>query len=307
MMCSQRSIRNFFLLSSGILTGCLLVSCERTVSFDLTPSAQKVVVEGTIESGLPPYVRFSKSIGFFSNVNLDTLANTFLHDADMTVSDGMQTIALKEYPIMLNGVTGYVYTVDTADPTALNFKGVSGTTYTLTINYEGKTYSATTTIPALLPLDSVWAQAPPPEELPDGYPDAMWLYAQYTDPPVPGNKARYFTSRNGQPFLPPYFSVYDDDVINGTTVQMQLPAGMDKMDSFNADTYGYFYKGDTVVVKWCSIDDKVFNFWRTLEYSYGSSGNPFSAPVEISTNISNGALGVWQGYGVTYDTVVIAH
>lgn len=304
-MRNKRNIQRSFLFTGSIFISSLLISCERTVSFNLAPSAQKVVVEGTIESGLPPYVRFSKSIGFFSNINLDTLANTFLHDAAMTVSDGMQTVHLKEYPIITDSVTLYIYTVDTADPAALNFKGIAGNTYTLTINYEGQTYTATTTIPPLIPLDSVWAAPPPAEEIPDDYPNSMWLYAQYTDPPQPGNKARYFTSRNGQPFLPPYFSVYDDDIINGTTVQIQLPAGMDKMDSFNADTYGYFYKGDTVIVKWCSIDDKVFDFWRTLEYSYGSTGNPFSSPVEVSTNISNGALGVWQGYGTTYDTLII--
>lgn len=280
-------------------------SCEKEVSFNLGPSTEKVVVEGTIESGLPPVVRFSKSIGFFSEINLNTLANTFLHGAVMTVSDGTTTVPLKEYSIQIDTITFYFYSVDSANPAALQFRGVPGKTYALHIDYEGKTYESSTLIPALNPVDSMWAQPPPSEEIPDGYPNSMELFVRYKDPPEPGNKARYFTSRNGQPFLPPLYSVYDDEIINGTTVDVQLDAGFNRMDSLDFKTYGYFYKGDTVILKWCSIDDKVFDFWRTLEFSYGSTGNPFSSPVEVSSNVSNGALGVWQGYGVTYDTLYI--
>lgn len=283
----------------------LFTSCEKEVSFDLGPTSEKIVVEGTIESGLPPIVRLSKSIGFFSKIDLNTLSGTFLHGATITVSDGSTVVNLKEYSLQLDTLSFYFYSVDTSNSTAFEFKGEVGKTYTLKIEYEGKTYESTTRIPELIPLDSIWAQAPPEEEMPEEYPNSMQLFVRYTDPPQMGNKARYFTSRNNNPFLPPFYSVYDDQVINGTTIDIQLDAGFNKMDSLDFETYGYFYKGDTVILKWCSIDDKVFDFWRTLEFSYGSTGNPFSSPVEVSSNISNGALGVWQGYGVTYDTLYI--
>jgi len=289
----------FILMLSGFF------SCEKNVDFNLGDSAAKVVVEGTIELGLPPVVRFSESIGFFSNIDLKTLAGTFLHDAEITVSDGTQTVTLKEYPVVFDSITFYVYSVDTTNPSAFNFRGESGKTYSLTIKYQGKTYESSTFLPPVNPLDSLWAKPPLPEEAPEDYPDAMELFARYTDPPEPGNKARYFTSRNGAAFLPPIYSVYNDDIVNGTSVELQLTAGFNKMDSLDRQTYGYFYKGDTVVVKWCAIDDKVYDFWRTLEFSYGTTGNPFASPVEVSSNISNGALGVWQAYAVTYDTLII--
>ena len=34
-----------------------------------------------------------------------------------------------------------------------------------------------------------------------------------------------------------------------------------------------------------------------------SNGSPFSSPVLIPSNISNGALGIWAGYGTWYDTL----
>jgi hypothetical protein len=292
-----------------LLTGMLLLtsvySCEKDVDFPLSSSGEKVVVEGTIETGLPPYILLSKSIGFFSNVDLNTLANSFLHDAAITVSDGAQSFKLREYKISSGNAAFYFYSVDSADAAALAFRGVEGKTYTLRIEYGGKIYESSTTIPRPKALDSLWAVPPPPGEMPDDYPTSMRLFARYTDPDTLGNRVRYYTKRNSGPFLPPYYSVNDDAIINGTQIDIQLNAGFNRMDTIDRQTFGYFYRGDTVVVKWSAIDKNVFDFWRTLEFSYGSTGNPFAAPVEVSTNISGGALGVWAGYGATFDTLVI--
>lgn len=284
----------------------LASSCEKNVDFKLRPGTEKVVVEGTIETGLPPYIFLTKSIGFFSNIDLNTLADAFLHDAVITVSDGNDTVMLKEYQFSNNGAPFYFYTVDSADIHALAFRGIAGRHYELKIRYAGATYTSSTLIPYPVPLDSLWALPPPEAEMPEDYPDSRLLYAQYTDPDTPGNRIRYFTQTNNAPFLAPLYSVYDDAIINGTSVQIQLPSGFNKMDSINRETLGYFYKGDTVVIKWCSIDKQVFDFWRTLEYSFGSTGNPFSSPVEVTTNMSGGALGVWAGYGSIYDTLIIS-
>jgi hypothetical protein len=293
-----------FLLPFSLLI--FFSSCEKEVKFDLGPSAEKVVVEGTIETGLPPYVLLTKSIGFFSKVDLNTLSNSFLHNAKITVSDGSQSFVLREYQVMDNsGISFYFYSVDSADVAAIAFRGMAGKTYRLKIEYDGKVYESVTNIPQPKALDSLWAKAPPSEEIPKDYPNSMLLFARYTDPDTLGNRVRYFTKRNGQPFLPPYYSVNDDAIINGSRIDIQLNAGFDRMDTINQETFGYFYKGDTVIVKWSSIDKGVFDFWRTLEFSYGATGNPFAAPVEVSSNISGGALGVWAGYGNTFDTLII--
>lgn len=300
---NKNSAFRFLPLLAGAML--LLASCEKEVKFNLKNEGQKLVVEGGIETGTPPVVQLSKSIGFFNQVDLQTLADAYVHDAVVSVSDGIQSVSLKEYHFEQDGFSLYFYSIDTADAQALQFHGAPGKTYSLSINYDGKTYTSKTTIPFPKPLDSLWAVAPPPEEMPEDYPDSRQLFAQYTDPDTPGNRVRYFTKRNNNELLPPLYSVYDDAIINGTTIEIQLSAGFQKMDSLDIETFGYFYKGDTVVVKWCAIDKSVFDFWQTLEFSYGSSGNPFSSPVEVTTNIKGGALGIWAGYGTTYDTLII--
>lgn len=297
-------MKNVQNILSLIIIAVIFSSCEKEVKFKLGDAAQKVVIEGGIENGSFPVVRLSKSIGFFSKIDMQTLSSSFLHDAKIVVSDGTNTVTLKEYELDYNGIKAYFYSVDTADVPSLSFVGEIGKTYTLSVTYDNKTYESVTKIPGLIPLDSLWAEAPT-TFLPDSNMGQMILNAQYTDPDTIGNYARYFTSRNGEPFLAPLYSVYDDLIVNGTTVKIELAAGYNRMDSIDANTYGYFFDGDTVVVKWCSIDKAVFDFWRTLEFSSSSIGNPFGTPVEITTNITNGALGVWSGYGVSYDTLII--
>lgn len=284
-----------------------LLSCEKEVNFDLGTSAEKVVVEGTIETGLPPYVFLTKSIGFFSKIDLNTLSNSFIHGAKITVSDGVKSFVLREYQVNNGGTNFSFYTVDSADLAALAFHGTVGKSYSLKIEYNGKLYESSTTIPAPKPLDTLWSRAPKPEEMPDDYPNSMLLFARYKDPDTLGNRVRYFTKRNSEQFLAPYYSVSDDAIVNGTQIDIQLSAGFNRMDTINRQTLGYFYRGDTVIIKWSSIDKSVFDFWRTLEFSYGSTGNPFAAPVKVTSNISGGALGVWAGYGNTYDTLIIHH
>lgn len=290
-----------------LLLICLFTaSCEKEVKFNLQNGGSKIVVEGVIETGMPPVVKLSGSIGFFSKIDLQTLADAYVHDAEISVSDGQQTVQLKEYELSESGYATYFYSVDTANPQAMAFRGMPGKTYGLTIQYAGKTYTSSTAIPYPKPLDSLWAEVPVPEDMPEDYPDSRVLYTQYTDPDTPGNRERYFVKRNSEDFLAPYYSTENDELINGSTVRMPLNSGFNKMDSINPETFGYFYKGDTVVIKWCAIDKSVYDFWQTLEFSYGASGNPFASPVEISTNIKGGALGVWAGYGSTFDTLVIS-
>ncbi|MCY1535045.1 hypothetical protein D9M68_704340 [compost metagenome] len=77
------------------------------------------------------------------------------------------------------------------------------------------------------------------------------------------------------------------------------------MDTFNFMTYSYFERGDTVTVKWSAIDRTTYTFWQTLEFSIGTTGNPFSTPIKVGSNVSNGALGIWAGYSSAYKTLII--
>jgi hypothetical protein len=66
-----------------------------------------------------------------------------------------------------------------------------------------------------------------------------------------------------------------------------------------------FQRGDTISIRLSNIDKATFDFWRTMEYSYVSIGNPFSTPVTVQSNIRGGALGYFGGYASQYRTLII--
>jgi len=280
-----------------------LVSCQKEVHISLASSPPQVVVQGAIETGVPPYVILTSTISFFSDISLTTLQNSFLHGANIQVSDGTNTITLKEYSFD-TGMNNkfYIYTIDTAHLTNLML-GQVNKSYTLTIVYNGSTYSSVTKIPAPKGLDTLWFGAPAQanSKTPDS---AKQLFCNYTDPDTPGNYVRYFTKTNSEQYFPS--GIFSDEVVNGKTINdIALYAGYPSSESAIGDSLRYFYPGDTVTLKWCEIDQAVYTFWNTEQYASSAAGNPFASPINIKSNISNGALGVWAGYGsILYPFVV---
>ena len=277
-----------------------LVACQKEVHINLGSSPLLVVVDGAIETNLPPYVFLTSTISFFSQVDLTTLQNSFLHGADIQVSDGSKTITLKEYSFD-TGLNNkfYAYSIDSAN---LMF-GQVGKSYTLTISYGGKTYTSTTKIPNPKGVDSLWFGAPaiPDSKTPDS---AIQLFANYTDPDTPGNYVRYFTKRNSDQFFPS--GIFSDEVVNGKRIDnIGLFAGYNNSIDAKGDSLRYFYPGDTVQLKWCEIDQKVYTFWNTAQFAANATGNPFASPINVQSNISNGALGVWAGYGSIIYTIIV--
>jgi len=119
-----------------------------------------------------------------------------------------------------------------------------------------------------------------------------------------GNYVRYFTQRNNEPLYAPLTSsVWDDKLFVGTTLDLPLERGQSPLDDIDFATYSFFWKGDTVVLKWCNITKPHFDFWRTLESDGGDS--PFSTPVIKKSNIVGDGVGVWGGYAATYDTIIL--
>ncbi|MCE3283621.1 MAG: hypothetical protein K0Q66_2358 [Chitinophagaceae bacterium] len=278
------------------------ISCERTIDPKLANQEPKLVVDAQVEEGQAPLVILTKSVGYFSTITAAQLSNTFVRNAVITISDGTRTHQLKEYAVPISGGTIYFYSNDPAQPlTAIT--GVTGKTYTLSIQAEGKTFTSSTTIPLhAKTVDSIWwKEAPVPEP---GKEAVLWVRA--TDPPGYGNYIRYFTKKNSGQFLPGWYSVYDDQFVDGKTYDLQVDAGQDK--NVLPDEPGnsrFFAKGDTVIMKFCNIDKATYDFWRTWEYSFGSVGNPFGSPITVKGNISNGALGTFSGYSVQYKTLII--
>jgi hypothetical protein len=281
----------------------LLFGCEKKVDFTLHDQPDKLVVEGIIENDQPPIVILSKSVGYFSMISADLLNQSFVHGADVFVSNGTLTHKLKEYSRSLgNRVSFYFYSIDSSN-LSTSFVGQLNQQYSVKIISEGKEYTATTTIPNITKkIDSVWWKKPPVST--DS--SKVLIMVRATDPPGYGDYVRYYTKTNREPFYPPLNSTFDDYFIDGTTYELQIEKGVDRNLKTNFDE-NFFRRGDTVGLKLSNIDKATYDFWRTMEYSYSSIGNPFSTPTKVISNINGDALGYFGGYASQYRTIIIPH
>src|SRR5688500_8294529 len=141
----------------------VLASCEKKIDFDLDESEDKVVIEATIENGQPPVVVITRSLNYFSEISPGIFAGSFIHDAEVSVSNGRTTHRLKEYSIPVSAdYTLYYYSIDSS-ALATAFVGETAKEYSLTVSVAGRQYTAWTTIPNITKqIDSVWWKSPPP-------------------------------------------------------------------------------------------------------------------------------------------------
>ncbi len=279
----------------------LFLSCEKNIDFDLKYAEPVLVVDAQIENGQPPTVALSKSLSFFSAISIDLLANSFVHNAEVTMSNGTITHRLKEYNVPVgNGYSIYYYGIDSTN-LATAFIGEFNKQYNLTIKVDGQVYTSKTTIPALTKIfDSLWIK-PPPANVDTS---KRVLMVRVIDPPGLGNYVRYFTKKNRERFLPGFNSVFNDEVVDGTTYQGQVDQGVDRNLPAPTGDEKFFTRGDTISFKLSNIDKASFNFWNTWEFNQQSIGNPFSQPGKVIGNISNGALGAFCGYASKVATII---
>lgn len=281
----------------------LTLGCEKKIEFNLKESSELLSVDASIENGKNPVVILTRSLNYFSKITSDVLSASMIKDAEVFISDGTKTHQLRRYDMMLAG--NIPFSLYSSDPSnvATIILGETGKTYQLKIVWKGKEFTSATTIPQLRKtVDSLWWEKAP------GTPDTskkIVVKAKVTDPPGFGDYARYFTKVNSEDFLPGLNSVFDDQLVNGTTYTVDVDKGIDRNADLSFEEYGFFQKGDTVTLKFSNINKATFDFWRTVEFSYSSIGNPFSSPTKIIGNISNGALGYFGGYASQYKTIII--
>lgn len=294
----------------------LLAACEKEFVPDTPPGAEQLVVEGYIEAGdrpTPPYVILTRNVPFFTEFKANELSDLFVHDARVQVSDGTQTVDLTE--LCLAELTpeqrelAATFLGFEADSVGFNFcayvdlsgrlTGQEGKTYTLLVEAEGRTLRATTTTPLRAELDSL-RFLPPPGEPNDTLAQLRCVLA---DPPGVVNYYRYMTSINGGSFLAGLNSVFEDRLFDGERFEFPLPKSEPRGAEFDPATFGLYRLGDTVTIKWATIDKTHYDFWNTLEFNASNQG-PFSSYTRIASNVEGG-LGIWGGLTAAYYTRLV--
>ncbi|HEY0976862.1 MAG TPA: DUF4249 domain-containing protein [Flavobacteriales bacterium] len=305
----------------------LLSGCEKEITVDVPDTPERLVVEGTIEQGLPPFIILTRTQGYFEPTSFESLSNMFVRDAVVTVTSNGQTWTLPSLcsgsltpeqilaaaaltgldPVLLSSGNICIYT--SLDPTHV---GVIGNTYELRIEAEGKVLTSVTTIPNPVPLDSVWFKLA--QQRPDD--DTLGLaWATLSDPDTMGNSYRWMARRishrpdgsvEDPTYISPLGSSYNDKYVNGLTFDFNFIRGRqfysNQTEDGNEET-GYYKVGDTIAVKFVSLGKKEYDFYTSYDDNVGSSGDLFGTPVNAKTNI-NGGLGIWAGWGAYLDTIV---
>lgn len=299
----------------------LLMACEKEFNPPSTFTKSELVVEGYITEGdeaLPPYVVLTRTVEYSSDFGFSDLGNLFVKDADVRITDGTDTVrllelcasdlsqlpeALRQAALQAIGLPDVNYDetdlcvyVDLLTPLGLGLNVQQGGQYDLMIETEefGIT-TATTTIPVGVLVDSLAYRNHP------SYPEndsLVELVLYFTDPVGP-NYYRAFTRRNNEPFYPSSTngtrgSVTDDRIFEGRAFNFTVVRGQSDNEGFDPDSFGYFWRGDTIAFRGSNIDYEHFRFWQTREYASTSQG-PFGSYTRIESNINNG-LGVWGGY-----------
>jgi hypothetical protein len=295
----------FFLFPLGFIT----VSCEEPFIPDNLQQEPQIVIEGFIEAGddaSPAYVVLTKTLPFLSTISSETLDKNYISGAKIALSDGTKTINLteicfKDLPpsikIEAAKILGFNVENNAFIPNVcfyvdlnVSLPGQAGKSYRIEILAEGKKITASTTIPKPVFLDSL-KFIPNAGANQDSF---LLLTSKLADPKEQQNFYRYQVKMGNGPFITPGGgSLFDDRLFNGQNFKLNLPRPGADGEDFNINTFGLYPVGKETTIRWVNMDQSLFDFWNTLEFSINNQG-PFSTYTRVKSNVK-GALGVWGG------------
>jgi len=262
-----------FLHSLGFFSLFLVFeSCTKVISVNLNNAAPQIAIEGNITNNTGPYqIQIIKTVNFSESNLFPPVSGAVVAITDSTL--GFTDTLLESSP--------GIYTTQHL-PT-----GAPGHTYQLFVAVNGQTYTASSTMPQPVILDSVSFQ------LNNRFGDSK------TNPIVnfqdPVNIANFytFTEYVNSKMINQIF-VFSDRLSDGKYIHQQL---------FNDSSY--INTGDTILLQMNCVDNKVWNFFNTL--GQVTNGNNFqsTAPSNPLSNISNNALGYFSASTLSSKTSIL--
>ena len=304
---------------TGLTTFLLLFwACETPISMKLPEKAGTTVIEGWIENGKTPIVAISRSMSYYSTIDLNTIFNSVDMAATVIVTDDMgnsETLRLGISTEHIFGMLGSVYVGKT-------LKGIPGHTYNLYVKTaDGEEYTAQTYIPEnTVQIDSMAFLINNP-----AIDTALPIRIYISDNPSTYDCYRIFTNVSNlkiqwSPFMQGfkyYYSAvecYDDLTFNGQQIAFELyrtPVSNVSLTAMSRDERREFYRstyrpGDTVLIRSALTDIHTYKYWFAVQLDLMSGGmNPMVVPGHYKTNlIGKNATGIWSGYHTRYDTIV---
>jgi len=250
-------------------------SCQKVIDVDIENVPKKYVVEAVITD------QQDSSRVLISTTKDVSESGSFpgISGATVTVTDNVGMVTN--------------FTEDSAGYySAKGFKGVIGRTYGLQVIINGETFTAVSTMPQMITMDTLYIS----DELLFGE-ERKLSNSTYQDPPGKGNCYRYVQYINGQKSKTIF--VNNDDYTDAKYVEAKLwYLAEDESDDEKIE------KGDSVRLDFFCIDPAVYKYWFSLNQS--ATGNSQSAsPANAVSNISGGALGYFSARNVQSKTIVV--
>lgn len=250
----------------------LASSCQKVIDVDLNESSQVIVIEGSYTAqDSTVRVKVSLTSSYF---NSDPSASVDNAVVSITDAGGNTTVV----PSIGNGayeLTNYIPTFDSE--------------YTLTVSQDGVVYTAKCNLMTPVTLEPITYQ------FFDGFFGSEGGYAAFMNFNDPAGIENYYLAvlgLNGEVFdnIDEIF-LQNDQLTDGNLIQRPLFA-----DDF-------FDIGDTVFMELRTVDKVAFDYTSELQSIAGGSNS--AAPGNPTTNWDNGALGFFNAYAVSQDTVII--
>ena len=255
-----------------------LFSCLEEV--DLTLKVQdeaRLVVEGMITTDTTAHkVMLTKTGNYFSQKPAEKVSG-----AEVMITDDLGNF------FYLGETEPGIYKTGTC------VYGVIGRTYQLSINYDGETYSAKSTMMRVPVIDSLGYEWNP---LREQY--TVLLYGQ--EPEGKGDYYLWHVYKNGKHVTDTIDKVLftDDELFDGNYIM-----------GIEIDHWYYRYdiqKSDTVTIDTHSITEDAYLFFIGMYYESAFSGGPFDTPpANIKGNISNNAAGLFMASAINRKTIII--
>lgn len=241
----------------------LFISCDKIITLPLGDNETKVVIEANITDKPGPYfVKLSRSISINAADSNSIIDNGFITINDNTdIKDTLKYIGSGLYKTNL-------------------IRGVSGRTYFLTVKIDGKTYSAQSTMPNKVNLDSLRINT-----FPVNGEVRYSVIPVYKDPVELGNSYRLIQKINDT--LDNNYNIFTDNLNNGKINQRPLNSGNEDI------TIKLF---DIVSVEMQCISPAAQVYYYTLSQVGGAGPGGGTAPTNPPNNISGGALGIFSAH-----------
>ncbi len=241
-------------------------SCEKVIDIDLNESDVKYVVEGVVnKDSLIHTVKITKTQKFDEATNFPTVDNALV-----TITDNLGNSTT------LTFISNGIYQTS-------NYLGVEGRIYTISVTVDGKSFSASSTMPYNIPIDSLTL-----EEFSFGPTPVSYLIANRIDSAGIKNYYNFNLFKNG-------------DLISGIFLQDDQFA--DGVEILQPIFGGDYESGDTAVLEMMCIDANVYKYFYTLSINAGGTGG--AVPANPVSNFGSSCLGYFSAQTFQRKSIIV--